>query len=59
MVDIYTQEREKEERERRCWIGDLLIEAKSYRDALRLSDLIEDGLTIKEAEADSSAELVI
>jgi hypothetical protein len=57
-MNTYWQEREKEKRERRRWMGNALIEADCYADALRMADLLEDGLEIDEAEQDSRAILV-
>ena len=58
-MDKYQEQRQKEKREKRHWIGWFLIEADCYADALRFSDLLSDGLSFTEAEQDSGARLVI
>ncbi len=40
------------------WIKNRLIEAESYADALRCGDLLADGMSMKEAEAESGAHIV-
>ena len=49
----------KERMMKRYWMGNLLIEANCYADALRLADLVSDGEEIDDAEQDSGARAVV
>jgi hypothetical protein len=54
----YEKERQKERWAKRFWINGLLIEADTYADALHFADLINDDLSVEQAERDSDARLV-